>query len=62
MTAGALGAALRARIERLSTTNLSDALDALGLKGATFVIRPLWDAGKIAGRAVTVKIVAAGAT
>ena len=62
MTAGALGAALRARIERLSTTNLSDALDALGLKGATFGIRPLWDGGKIAGRAVTVKIVAAGPT
>lgn len=53
----------RSRFERLSTTNVSDALDALGLKGATFGIRPLqqnWR--KVVGRAVTVKMVAAGMT
>ncbi len=51
------------RFMKLSTTNVADALDALGLKGATFGIRPLWEnAGKIVGRAVTVKIAAAGLT
>ncbi|CEP66123.1 Ribonuclease E inhibitor RraA/Dimethylmenaquinone methyltransferase [Moorella glycerini] len=53
----------RARLEKLSTTNVADALDALGLKGATYGIRPIWEgAGKIVGRAVTVKITAAGLT
>jgi len=47
----------RPRLARLSTTNLSDALDALGLKGATYGIRPLWEnAEKVLGRAVTIKI------
>ena len=51
------------RLLRLSTTNIADALDALSLKGATYGIRPLWEsAGKIVGRAVTVKITAAGLT
>jgi len=53
----------RPRLARLSTTNLSDALDALGLKGATYGIRPLWEnAEKVLGRAVTIKITAAGLT
>ncbi len=53
----------RQRLLRLSTTNIADALDALSLKGATYGIRPLWEsAGKIAGRAVTVKLIAAGLT
>jgi regulator of RNase E activity RraA len=53
----------RQRLLRLSTTNIADALDALSLKGATYGIRPLWEsAGKIAGRAVTLKITAAGLT
>ena len=54
---------LRARFERLSTTNVSDALDALGYKGATYGIRPMmpnW--GKCVGPAVTVKMTAAGET
>jgi regulator of RNase E activity RraA len=47
----------RARLERLSTTNLSDALDAYGLTGATYGIRPVIESwGKIVGRAVTVKL------
>ncbi|MGA2960858.1 MAG: hypothetical protein ABSD96_04245 [Candidatus Korobacteraceae bacterium] len=51
------------RFMKLSTTNISDALDAFGLKGATYGIRPLWEsAGKVVGRAVTVKIAAAGLT
>lgn len=51
----------RLRFENLSTTNVSDALDAIGIKGATFGIRPLspeWS--KAVGRAVTVKMTAAG--
>lgn len=53
----------RSRLERVSTTNISDALDSLGYKGATFGIRPLmpeWK--KVVGRAVTVKMTAAGLT
>jgi regulator of RNase E activity RraA len=49
------------RFLRLSTTNVSDALDALGLKGSTYGIRPMsptW--GKVAGRAVTLRMTAAG--
>ncbi len=53
----------RKTLDKLSTTNVSDALDALGLKGATFGVRPIWEgAGKIAGKAVTVKLTAAGMT
>ncbi|WP_028991314.1 RraA family protein [Thermacetogenium phaeum] len=53
----------RQRLERLSTTNVADALDALGLKGATYGIRPIWEgASKIVGKAVTVKLTAAGLT
>ena len=53
----------RQRLQRLSTTNIADALDALGLKGATYGIRPVWEnAGKILGRAVTLKLTAAGLT
>jgi 4-hydroxy-4-methyl-2-oxoglutarate aldolase len=51
----------RERLLKLSTTNVADALDALALKGATYGIRPIWEgATKIAGRAVTLKITAAG--
>lgn len=50
-------------INVLSTTNIADALDACGLKGSTFGIRPIWEHGqKIAGRAITVKMTAAGET
>lgn len=55
--------ALRERLLNLSTTNVSDALDALGYRGATYGIRPIYEgAGKIAGSAVTVKMTAAGET
>lgn len=53
----------RPRLLALSTTNIADALDALGLKGTTYGIRPMWEAvPKIAGRAVTLKLTAAGET
>jgi 4-hydroxy-4-methyl-2-oxoglutarate aldolase len=53
----------RERLQKLSTTNISDALDALGLKGSTYGIRPMWErVGKVIGKAVTVKMTAAGLT
>ena len=38
------------------TTTISDALDFLGLPGATYGIRPLWACGRLAGRARTVAV------
>lgn len=53
----------RERYEKLSSTNVSDALDSLGLKGSTYGIRPMWHTmGKILGPVVTVKMTAAGLT
>jgi len=54
--------ALVTRLAALDTCAVSDALDHLGMSGATTGIRPLWACPKIAGRAVTVKVVPAGAT
>src|SRR3974390_320879 len=50
----------RGRLERLSTTNLSDALDFIGSRGAVIGIRPMFECPKVVGRAVTIKITAAG--
>jgi 4-hydroxy-4-methyl-2-oxoglutarate aldolase len=50
----------RDRILKLSTTNLSDAMDKLGIRGAVSGIRPMYDCPRITGRAVTIKITAAG--
>lgn len=50
----------RRRFQRLATTNLSDALDKVGIKGAVIGIRPMFDCPKIVGRAVTIKITAVG--
>lgn len=47
---------------RLSTTNVSDALDALGLKSGISGILPAFDCPKIFGPVVTLKITAAGLT
>jgi 4-hydroxy-4-methyl-2-oxoglutarate aldolase len=52
----------RSRLERLCTTNLSDAMDLLGIRGAVIGIRPMFDCPKVIGRAVTIKITAAGMT
>lgn len=42
------------RLASLDTGTVSDALDFLGLSGATFGIRPLWNCHKIVGRASTI--------
>jgi len=52
--------AFRPRLQRLSTTNLSDALDKIGIRGAVMGIRPMFGMPKVVGRAVTIKITAAG--
>ena len=50
----------RSRFLKLSTTNLSDAMDKVGVRGAVIGIRPMYDCPRIVGRAVTIKITAAG--
>ena len=50
----------RERLLKLSTTNISDALDKIGIRGAVSGIRPMYDCPRIVGRAVTIKITAAG--
>ncbi|WPO48273.1 RraA family protein [Pseudomonas sp. S1Bt23] len=47
-------ATLLDRLAALDTNTVSDALDFLGLPGATVGLRPLWDCPKIVGRASTV--------
>jgi len=42
------------RLAALDTNTVSDALDFLGLAGATYGLRPLWDCPKVVGRASTV--------
>ncbi len=54
--------AYRKRLGKLSTTNLSDALDQVGLRGAVIGIRPLFGTPKIIGSAITIKMTAAGMT
>ena len=44
------------RLSALDTTTVSDALDFLQLKGATYGLQPLWDCPKVVGRASTVKV------
>jgi regulator of RNase E activity RraA len=44
------------RLSALDTNTISDALDFLDLKGATYGLRPLWDCSKIVGRASTVTL------
>lgn len=57
-----LDAQLQARLLKMDTGAVSDALDQLGLRGATHGIRPVWPGPRIAGPACTVKVVAAGPT
>ena len=45
---------------RFDTCILSDAMDRLGLAGATIGVRPAWKCPKIFGRAVTMKLKPAG--
>ena len=48
------------RLKKMATTNVADALDKVGVRGAVIGIRPMYDCPKIAGKAVTIKITAAG--
>ena len=53
----------RERLEKLSSTNLSDAMDAMGIKGYTCGIRPMQEKWRnIVGPAVTMRMTAAGQT
>lgn len=44
------------RLASLDTNTVSDALDFLGLPGATVGLRPLWDCPRIVGRASTIQL------
>jgi len=46
------------RLAALDTNTVSDALDFLGLPGATLGLRPLWPCPKVVGRASTVQLAA----
>ncbi|MCK4433078.1 MAG: RraA family protein, partial [Methanomicrobia archaeon] len=50
------------KFKKLSTCNISDALDKLKLKSGIVGIRPTYNCEKIVGFAVTIKITAAGET
>ncbi len=50
----------RRRFEKMATTNIADALDKVEIRGAVIGIKPMYDCPKILGRAVTIKITAAG--
>jgi len=44
------------RLTTLDTNTVSDALDFLGLPGATYGLQPLWDCPKLVGRASTIQL------
>lgn len=44
------------RLAAQDTNTISDALDFLGIPGATFGLRPLWNCPKIVGRASTIQL------
>lgn len=44
------------RLAAQDTNTVSDALDFLGLPGATYGLRPLWDCPKVVGRASTIQL------
>lgn len=51
----------RERLQKLSSTNVSDALDHFHLKGAVHGVLPTWQGcRKICGEAVTMRMIAAG--
>src|SRR5215216_5413075 len=45
-----------ARLARLDTCGVSDALDRHGLSGAVLGLKPMWPCPRIAGRVITVKL------
>lgn len=50
------GTSVLDRLAALDSNTISDALDFLSLKGATYGLRPLWECPKIVGRASTVQV------
>lgn len=62
MNASDFDSGFRARLDALATSNLSDALDRLGIaRCAVAGIVPRWGRTKVVGRAVTIRMTAAGA-
>ena len=62
MNASDFDAGYRERLDVLATSNLSDALDRLGIaRCAVSGIVPRWGRTKVIGRAVTIRMMAAGA-
>jgi 4-hydroxy-4-methyl-2-oxoglutarate aldolase len=53
---------LIARLSKLDTCAVSDAVEKLGIKGTVLGVRPMWSSPRIVGRAVTVKIKPVGLT
>ena len=53
-------AELRQRFLALATSNVSDALDKVGIRGAVIGLLPMYDCPKIVGPAVTIKVTALG--
>jgi regulator of RNase E activity RraA len=47
---------LAARLARLDTCGVSDAMDRLGLQGAVLGLRPMWPCPRIAGQVITVRL------
>jgi regulator of RNase E activity RraA len=47
---------LAARLARLDTCGVSDAIDRLGLTGAVQGLRPMWPCPRIAGQVITVRL------
>lgn len=47
---------LAARLARLDTCGVSDALDRFGLPGAVLGLRPMWPCPRIAGKVITVRL------
>lgn len=62
MDASEFNSSFRERLAALATSNLSDALDQLGVARCTAAgIVPRWGRTKVVGRAVTIRMTAAGA-
>ena len=51
-----MSAELAARLARLDTCGVSDALDRLGLQGAVLGLRPMWPCPRVAGQVITVRL------
>jgi 4-hydroxy-4-methyl-2-oxoglutarate aldolase len=51
-----MGESLAARLARLDTCAVSDALDRLGLEGAVMGLHPMWPCPRVAGEVITVRL------